>query len=380
MLPRQLNLLDLLSKKSHFLFGARGSGKTSVVRAQLGQEALIINLLDSDYYLRLAARPSELEQIIDGSNSTVVIDEIQKIPALLDEVHRLIEEKKRKFLLTGSSARKLRRGGANLLAGRAWTANLFPLTSNEIPEFNLNRFLHYGGLPAVYLSQFPDEELNAYVHTYLTEEIAAEGLVRDLPLFSNFLRKAALSNGSLINFSEIGSDIGVSPTTIREYYRILDDTLVGHIVEPLRGAKSRKEVSTAKFYFFDVGVANILRSVKKIEEGTDYFGTVFEQFIAQELRAAISYQRLYEPLRFWRTHTQLEVDFVIGDLLAAEIKSTTKSSSKMAKGLKAFSENYQVKHRCLVSRDPVERIEDGIRFLPYNKFLNWIWSGDWRKE
>jgi predicted AAA+ superfamily ATPase len=169
----------------------------------------------------------------------------------------------------------------------------------------------------------------------------------------------------------------VSPTTVREYYRILEDTLVGYLVEPLRKPSSRKEVSTAKFYFFDTGVANTLRSIKSIEEGTPYFGEVFEQFIGQEIRAALSYQRIHEPLRFWRTHTQHEVDFIVGDLLAVEVKSSTGAGARMIKGLRQLGESFPIKHRCLISRDPVERMEDGIVFLPYQKFLSRLWNGDW---
>ncbi len=376
MLPRTLNLLNLLDKKSHFLFGPRGTGKSTLIREQLGTSALTISLLNSNFYLRLSNRPSELEQIISGQErSVIVIDEVQKLPGLLDEVHRLMEEKRITFLLTGSSARKLKRGGANLLAGRAWNTSLFPLTSHEIPSFNLDRYLQFGGLPAVYLSQYPGEELQAYIQNYLVEEISAEGLVRELPLFSRFLQKAAYSSSEMLNYTEIASDLGVSPSTVREYYRILEDTLLGFTVEPLRKRNSRKEVSTSKFYLFDVGVANALRTAYDTTVDTQYRGSLFEHFIAQELRAALSYQKRSHPLCFWRTHTQHEVDFVIPQLLAVEVKSTHSSHRRMAKGLKHFSSEHSVKHRVLVSRDPVDRIEEEIRFLCYTTFLKELWSG-----
>lgn len=385
MITRTLNLLQLLTKKSHFLLGPRGTGKTFLIKQQLANSSLYINLLNSDSYLALVSRPAELADILSadkketGKQRTVVIDEIQKIPLLLDEVHRLIEERGVRFLLTGSSARKLRRGGANLLGGRAWTANLYPLTFHELVDFSLPRYLQYGGLPAVYLSASPAEELQAFVQLYLTEEIAAEGIVRDLPRFSRFLHTAALTNGQLLNFSEIASDLGVAPNTVREYYRILEDTLLGYLVEPKRSHRSRKEISTAKFYFFDVGVTNFLRRVRHIEEGTEYFGHVFEHFIASEIRAALSYQRVHEPLNFWRTHTKQEVDFVVGDLLAVEVKATRSANDRLAADLRSLSTQYKFKHRCLVSRDSVSRISDGVHFIPYHTFLEKLWSGDWFK-
>ena len=229
---RQLQLKQLIEKKSFFLLGPRATGKSFLIHQELGERALILNLLRSDLYLRLSQSPWELEAIIEAAldgkkDPIIVIDEVQKLPNLLDEVHRLIEEKKWRFLLTGSSARKLKHGHANLLAGRAWTAHLFPLSFSEIPNFRLEHYLRYGGLPAIYPSEFPEEELIAYAHTYLYEEIQAEGLVRKLPQFSRFLQVAALHNGLILNFNKVSSDTGVSASTIREYYEILKDTLIG---------------------------------------------------------------------------------------------------------------------------------------------------------
>jgi len=215
-LQRILNLPNLLSRKSFFLFGPRATGKSTLIKQQLPASGTIIDLLDSRLYLRLLSSPSDLESIIyaDNKNGIVVIDEIQRVPELLNEVHRLIENKKLTFLLTGSSARKLRRGKVNLLAGRVWEARLFPLTWKEIPDFNLERYLRYGGLPPVYLSKYPYEELDAYVNTYLKEEIMAEGLIRKLPPFSRFLRSAALVNGEMVNFSNLANDCQVPPSTV----------------------------------------------------------------------------------------------------------------------------------------------------------------------
>jgi predicted AAA+ superfamily ATPase len=375
---RTLDIMALLDKKSHFLFGPRGTGKTTLIREQIGADALSLDLLNSDFFLRLSARPAELEQIIAAQPlKLIAIDEVQKLPILLDEVHRLIEEKKYCFLLTGSSARKLRRGGANLLAGRAWIAELMPLTSNEIDDFNIEKYLKCGGLPAVYYSRFPEDELKAYLQTYLTEEIAAEGLVRDLPLFSRFLAKSSLTNGQILNYSEIAGDLGLSPTTVREYYRILEDTLLGFMLEPFRGKGSRKEVATSKFYFFDVGVAAAIRKISRLGEGDEYKGSRFEHFIVQELRAAISYFRIGLPIMFWRTHQQHEVDVVVPDILAIEVKSAKSVNKRMVRGLKHFSEQYKFKYNLVVSNDPVDRIEDGIAYIHYQRFLKSLWAREY---
>ena len=211
-LERILQLETLLAMKSFFLFGPRATGKTTLIKQQLANEATVIDLLDSRYFLRLSSAPYELEPIVSANPAEIiVIDEIQRIPELLNEIHRLIESEKLTFLLTGSSARKLRRGKANLLAGRVWDARMFPLIHREIPDFNLNRYLRYGGLPAVYLSDYPDEELSAYVNTYLKEEIMAEGLIRRLPPFSRFLKTIALANGEILNFTKLANDCQVPP-------------------------------------------------------------------------------------------------------------------------------------------------------------------------
>jgi len=381
MFKRILDLNLLLKKKSHFLFGARATGKTSLIRDQLGSEVILIDLLNSDTYLNLASRPALLAEMIasehlrSGKKKPVAIDEIQKLPILLNEVHRLIEEKKIQFILTGSSSRKLTKSGTNLLAGRAWKAQLFPLTSHEIPNFDLERYLSFGGLPAVYTSEYPLEELAAYVQTYLTQEIAAESLVRDLPRFSRFLRSAGLENTEQINFSNIASDLGTSATTIREYYRILEDTLIGKLIEPMKKKNSRKEVSTAKFYLFDVGIANALRGIKNLSPNSSDFGRCFEHFIGLELLAALSYQKIGEELKFWRTHTQQEVDFVVADQCSIEVKSASKVSLRDANGLKAYREHYKAKNNIIVSRDPIERVEEGIQFLNYKTFLSDLWEG-----
>ena len=375
---RELNLLNLLDKKSHFLFGPRSTGKSSLIKKQLADVAIIIDLLRLPIQARLMAHPEELEQLIDAQISPdrkfVVIDEIQKIPALLDEVHRLIEEKKIKFLLSGSSARKLKATGVNLLGGRAWVADLFPICFPEFDHFDLDRVLRFGSLPHVYNSDFPEEELSAYVTTYLNEEIRMEGLVRKIPAFIGFLRSAALSNAHQLNFTEIANDAGVSPTTIREYYAILEETLIGKIIEPWSKSVKRKSVSTGKFYFFDTGVCHTLAETKHLDPNSDLFGKSFEHWIYLELRAYLSYRKRKEKITFWRTLDQKEVDFVIGDLAGIEVKATKRLSGDDFKGIRALREEGIVQQFIMVSRDPVDRTNDGTLCLNWKTFVERLWD------
>lgn len=378
---RKLNLLELLNKKSFFLLGPRSTGKTYLINEQLRDYAVIFDLLKGDLYLRLSANPSEIEGMIDAliaddKKRPVVIDEIQRIPAMLNEVHRLIEKKEMRFLLTGSSARRLKKEHANLLAGRAWKAELFPLTTIEIPNFDLERYLRYGGLPQVYPSSYPEEELDAYVNTYLKEEIQAEGLIRKLPPFSRFLKTAALSNGQILNFTEIGNDSQVAPSTVREYYSILIDTLLGFFLEPWRGSKKRKAIQTAKFYFFDTGVTNAIAGTKHLDRNSDAYGMSFEQFIGMEIQAYLSYFRIKEQLTFWRTTHGFEVDYLIGDHTAVEVKSTQKVSPRHFKGLRALKEEGVFKKYLLVTHDKIATEKEGIRSIYWRDFLKELWNGN----
>ena len=376
-LQRHLNLPELLTKKSFFLFGPRATGKSTLIRQQLSDSARVIDLLDSRFYLRLLSSPGDLESIIyaDSENGIVVIDEVQRVPELLNEVHRLIEKKKLTFLLTGSSARKLRRGKANLLAGRVWETRLFPLTRREIPDFNLERYLRYGGLPPVYLSPYPDEELNAYVNTYLKEEIMAEGLIRKLPPFSRFLRSAALANGEMINFTKLANDCQVPPSTVTEYVGLIEDTLMGFMLPSWKESRKRKAIRMGKFYFFDPGVTHTLTGTQTIERNSHLYGKSFEQFIGMEIRAYLSYERKMLDFSYWRSTHGYEVDFLIGRETAVEVKASQRITRRDFKGLKALEEEKVFKNYVLVSQDQVNTRDGNFQALHWETFLDQLWSG-----
>ena len=376
LIQRTLDLKQLLSKKSFFLFGPRATGKSTLIKQVLSESSMIIDLLNSRLYLRLLDSPHDLESIIDSGNKgqVIVIDEIQRIPELLNEVHRLIEDKKLTFLLTGSSARKIRRGKANLLAGRVWEARLFPLTWKEIHDFDLNKYLRYGGLPPVYLSKYPEEELDAYVNTYLKEEIMAEGLIRKLPPFSRFLRSMALANGEMINFTNIANDCQVPPSTVTEYVGLLEDTLVGFLLPAWTESKRRKAISTGKFYFFDPGVTHTLSGTEVLDRNSHLYGKAFEQFIGMEIRAYLSYKRKKVQLSYWRSVHGYEVDFLMGRQTAVEVKASQKISQRDFKGLKALKEEKVFKNYILVSQDPINTRENHFQALFWEDFLKDLWE------
>lgn len=378
-IQRHLNLIELLKQKSFFLFGPRTTGKTSLIREQLKNNALIINLLRTDVFQRLNNEPWQLEALINARHKEqqfIVIDEVQKIPMLLNEVHRLIEEQSLTFLLTGSSARKLRQGNVNLLAGRAWEAHLYPLTMMEIPDFSLERYLTFGGLPAVYLSKKPQEELLAYVDTYLKEEIQMEALVRKLQSFTRFLQMSALTSGTMINFSSLASDVGIPASTVREYYQILQDTLIGFLVPAWTKTRKRKATSTSKFYFFDIGVKHQLAGIRLLEPKSDLYGQAFEHFIAMELTAFLSYHRIPMTLSYWQSQYGHEVDFIIGDQIAIEVKTAQTINKKHMKGLKILQEENICEQYYLLSFDKVHQVCDGITCLDWETFLTRLWQGD----
>jgi predicted AAA+ superfamily ATPase len=295
---------------------------------------------------------------------------------LLNEVHRLIEGRKIRFLLTGSSARKLRKGKANLLAGRIWQARMFPLTWREIPDFSLERYLSFGGLPAVYLSDYPEEELDAYVNTYLKEEILAEGLVRKLPAFTRFLQTVALANGEIINFTKLANDCQVPPSTVTEHVGLLEDTLVGFLLPAWTESKKRKAIKSGKFYFFDPGVTHMLAGTETIDRNSHLYGKSFEQFIGMEIRAFLSYRRKKLPLAYWRSTHGFEVDFLIGRKIAIEIKAARRMTGNDFKGLKAINEEGIFEKFILVSQDRINTRNGNFLALHWKQFLSDLWEGN----
>ena len=364
-----------LKSSSVLLLGPRRTGKSWLIRNQL-QPDQTYNLLRSDTFQQLSARPSLIRESLKKTDRLVVIDEIQKLPSLMDEVHLMIEETPVRFLLTGSSARKLKRTHTSLMAGRAKTRLLFPFSSAELGDlFDLERCLKFGTLPPVFLADDPEETISTYVGDYLREEIQAEALTRKIENFSRFLYQAAMTNTELINFESIGSDAQVPARTIREYYRILEDTLLGSCLEPLQTTGKRKAVSHSKFYFFDIGVANALLNTFAITDRHPLYGKNFEHFIYNELRAYLSYFKAKSKLCFWRTQTGQEVDFVIDGEIAIEAKATKLASERDLKGLSAISSEVPIRRRILISRDLHRRHLKGVEIFPIHEFVKELWAG-----
>jgi predicted AAA+ superfamily ATPase len=373
MYARLLDLPSLLKKKSFFLFGPRGTGKSTLIERAL-PHARCYDLLDADVFAALARHPRLIEEE-QTADEIVAIDEVQKLPSILDEVHRLIAKRHMRFLLTGSSARKLKRGAANLLAGRAWEARLYPLCSQEITDFNLVRYLNRGGLPDAYVGDDPAEELKSYANLYLREEIQAEGLTRNVPAFARFLDVIALANGEEIHHESLASDCGVSAQTVANYLEILADTLVGFTLAGYTKTRKRKAIKRGKHYLFDIGVTNALAKRGAIVEGSELFGRALEHFIVLEMRAYLSYRRRDESLSYWRSTSQFEVDLIVGDALAVEVKATKLVQPKHLRGLRALKEEGLHRRYCVVSLDARRRTtEEGIEIWPWAAFLRALWG------
>jgi len=371
---RQLDLLKILRKKSYFLFGPRQTGKTSLIQHTLN-EYRYYNLLQTDVYLKLSREPQRLRQEITDDDKIVIIDEIQKLPILLDEVHNLIEEKGIHFLLTVSSARKLRNKGVNLLGGRVRTRRLRPFILKELNgDFQLLKALDTGLIPSIYFSDAPFEDLEAYAGNYLREEIAAEAIVRNVPAFSRFLTVAGLCNGKMINYTNIASDAQVPRSTVQEYFQILRDTLLGDDLPAWRKSVKRKPVSTSKFYFFDIGVARFLQGRRGLEMRSPEFGEAFEAYIHHEIKTYCDFNKGGCDLCYWRATSGFEVDFVINGKTAIEVKGKANITRKDFKGLTAIKEEELLENYILVTLEDTPRKDGDICILSWKDFITNLWQ------
>ena len=337
----------LKGKQSFFLFGPRGTGKTSWVREKI-PNALYIDLLKTANFIDLSARPGRLEEMIPpGFDNWIIIDEVQKIPILLNEVHRLIEEKGYRFILTGSSARTLKKKGVNLLAGRALSFKMFPLTAVELKQdFNLKNSLQFGQLPFVYsknTSQEIKDYLDSYTQTYLREEVMQEGLTRNVGAFSRFLEIASFSQGEVLNMSEIARDASINRKVVADYFQIVEDLLLAERVPVFTKRAKRKMISHAKFYYFDVGVYRAIRPRGPLDSVEEAEGAACETLVYQELQAINHYYNYEYELYFWRTVDKIEVDFILygpRGLIGIEVKRSDTINLHDLRGLKAFGEDY----------------------------------------
>lgn len=375
MLPRILNLNNEIDS-SIFLFGARQTGKSTILRQQFPQ-AVYIDLLNNNVKERYRRNPTLLyEMLKDKQEGTlVIIDEIPEVPALLDEVHRLIVESGLIFILCGSSARKLKRKGHNTLGGRAFPVYLYPFVSAEIPDFDIDRAVTFGMIPPHYLAKNPTRLLAGYINVYLKEEIKEEALVRNLDAFQRFLEVAALTDGEIVNNANIAQDCGVRATTVNAYFDILEDTLMGYRIPAFRKVMKRRLMQAPKFYYFDIGVANHLLHRKELVRGSADYGHAFEHLVIQELYVWLQYTHSEETLSYWRTYTGIEVDAIIGDArVAIEIKSAEEIQHRHLKGLKTFADEHPESRRMLVSLDKFSRTIDDIECLYVLDFFRLLWD------
>jgi predicted AAA+ superfamily ATPase len=365
------------ARKSLFLFGPRQTGKSTLVRRLLPR-ARLYDLLDSSVFLQLGQQPGRLAEELGPRHGVCVIDEIQRLPELLNEVHRLIEERGIRFVLTGSSARKLRRGGVNLLGGRARTHHLYPLSYRELgTRFDLARAVERGLLPSIYFSDDPGADLRAYAGTYLQQEIVAEGLTRNVPAFGRFLKVAALSNATVVNFTQLASDAQVARTTVYEYFEILRDTLLLHEVPAWTASRTRKPLVSSKYYFFDVGVVSSLQG-RLVRPGTPEFGAAFETYMLHELVCHRDYAA-GSTITHWRSASGFEVDFVLDEHTAIEVKAKANVAPRELRSLHAILEEKKLKRALCVSLDPRRRVVSGITILPWREFLDALWAGEYAR-
>jgi uncharacterized protein len=384
MFKRALRL-PAAGSETFFLWGPRQTGKTTLLRETYPQ-AFWIDLLKSEEYRRYLQNPERIREEMSANDSVrqVVIDEIQKVPQLLDEVHWLLENRGVQFALSGSSARKVKRGAANLLGGRAARYELHGLTALEIGgDFDLDRAVSHGYLPRIFLSERPQRLLEAYVADYLKEEVAAEALVRNLPVFSEFLNIAALSDTELVNFSTIARDCGVSSHTIKGYFGILEDTLLGRWLSGYTKRPKRRVIAAPKFYFADVGIVNHLaRRGTALARGSELYGKAFENWVFHELAAYNAYHEAFAHLSYWRLGSGIEVDFVLNDVeIAIEAKATARVTADHLRGLRNLALDHpKVRHRIVVCLESKGRkTEDGILVLPAREFCERLNAGEFQK-
>ncbi len=377
MYKRILDLENQLDE-GMFLFGARQVGKSTLLKERF-PDAIYYDLLISSIRKAFKRNPDSLRQALlaKPAGTLVIVDEIQKVSELLDSVHWLMANKGLHFILSGSSARKLKRSGANTLGGRAIPRTLFPLVWKEIPDFQIDRAVQNGMIPRHYLADDATDRLEGYVDVYLREEIRDEAAVQDMEAFEQFMEAAAISNGEIINYSNIASDCGVAAKTVKAYYQILIDTLMGYEVPAYTKVIKRKVVQSPKFYFFDVGLANYLMGRHNLKRGSDDYGHAFEHLIMQEIIAYRGYFRRREKISYWHTYNNQEVDVIIGDAkVAIEIKSSEQVRTKHKNGLKAFKEEHPDCRLILVSLDPITRPSGEVELIYAEDFLRMLWSGD----
>lgn len=372
MYSRLLNI-PINHDKSFFLFGPRGTGKTTWIKSNFS-EALYFDLLGFDLYNDLLARPGRLENLIPpGFQNWIILDEIQRIPELLNEVHRLIENFHYKFILTGSSARTLRKKGVNLLAGRALTYRMYPLTVVELGDsFCLKKSLAWGHLPAIPSEKNPDLFLKAYVQTYLREEVLQEGLTRNLGSFSRFLETASFSQGSVLNISEIARESGIERMRVKNYFSILEDLLLASFLPVFTRRAKHRMISHPKFYYFDVGIFRTLRPMGPLDSPQEAEVSGIETLCFQELSAVNDYYNYEYDLYYWRTSNGVEVDFILygpKGLLAFEIKRSGRISKKDLNGLKSFANDYPEAKLYMLYGGSRQEYADNISILPVEKAL-----------
>lgn len=378
-IKRFLDIKKHLEQKSVLLLGPRRTGKSSFIQTQVKPD-LYFNLLETSTFSQFAYDPGLLKKAITKDHHIICIDEIQKLPNLMDEVHSLIESnKKLRFILTGSSAKNLKKSHTSLMAGRARQLNFLPFNYNEVKDhdFDLKKFLLYGGLPDAYLSSDPWEELKDYAGTYLKEEIQASAFVRKIENYARFLEFAAHSSGHMLNYESLANDAFIPARTIKDYYQLLEETMIGYNLKPFRKKGSRKEVSTSKFYFFDTGVLNSFVKRKTLSEKTIEYGDLFEHFIFLELKACQLLNRADWELEFWRTQRKDEVDFILGKgEVIIEVKASSNFKSEYLNGLKKFKSENRCKRMILVCQTLEKKIIDDIEIYPWQSFLEELWSND----